>query len=281
MSIFSLEAPANTSDVYFMLPDINTVQSVQKQLLATSSSNCLSNLTRAGVMCERFRCQMGSDPSVGDASKLLSAIVKISFDSDPFTICHGYLVAPSWVVTTASCLAYRYVPHDQVIVRLIDRLIEWSIDWLINWLVDWSINWLIDWLIDWVIDWLIDGLMDWLIDWLIEFKLAWLVDSDSLIHLMKCDCFFLQECVQYAARLLRERLSLDGDRSGDTSAVFTGAVTAWPGFRPPATGPAGAVQFPSPVSADGNRPGPVQNGEIGQQWSHCSRTGGGSGHGHV
>jgi hypothetical protein len=115
MSIFSLEAPTgnNSNNVFWMDPDVRNAQPVQSHLRGTTSGNCLTNSTRAGVMCERFRCQSGSDPDTANPSKLLSAIVKISFDNDTFVICNGYLVAPMWVVTAASCLANRYIIYQK------------------------------------------------------------------------------------------------------------------------------------------------------------------------
>ncbi|OQV21189.1 putative Sortilin-related receptor [Hypsibius exemplaris] len=108
MTVFSLDAPMNGSDFFLMTPEVTGLQPIQRQLLPTAKlSDCARNTSRAGVTCEAFYCQTATDPASGDSSKFLSATIKINFDNDPFTFCNGYLVAPMWVVTAASCLAHR------------------------------------------------------------------------------------------------------------------------------------------------------------------------------
>ncbi|XP_055339785.1 uncharacterized protein LOC129589217 isoform X2 [Paramacrobiotus metropolitanus] len=108
MSVFTVPAPAtDTGNIFWLKPDFNATQTLLQQLHITTPNTCLDPNSRAGITCERFRCQIANDPGVGNQVKLQSAIVKIMFEGDAFTVCNGYLVAPMWILTSASCLQNR------------------------------------------------------------------------------------------------------------------------------------------------------------------------------
>ena len=109
MSVFSLATEAaNHSEFFWTGREFSSTSPIQSQLrVFSTASRCQNGNARAGVTCERFRCQLNANPDDDAPYKLLSAIVKITFEGDPFIACNGYLVAPMWIVTSASCLTNR------------------------------------------------------------------------------------------------------------------------------------------------------------------------------
>ncbi|XP_055339064.1 uncharacterized protein LOC129588728 isoform X2 [Paramacrobiotus metropolitanus] len=105
VAVFALPAPATeTGNTFSLKPDFNATLPLLQQLHISSPDTCSDPNSRAGITCEDFRCQIASDPGVGNQVNLQSAIVKITFDGDAFTVCNGHLVAPIWILTSASCL---------------------------------------------------------------------------------------------------------------------------------------------------------------------------------
>ncbi|GAV05830.1 hypothetical protein RvY_15901 [Ramazzottius varieornatus] len=112
LSVFSLAAEVtNHSEFFWSSREFNATSPIQGQLRVFSTAGrCQNGNARAGVTCERFRCQLNANPADEAPAKLLSSIVKITFEGDPFIACNGYLVAPMWIVTSASCLTNRTAP---------------------------------------------------------------------------------------------------------------------------------------------------------------------------
>lgn len=112
LSVFSVEQPppatANYS-TFRLATEFDSGPSVLQQLHSTALNACTDGKSSAAVTCEKFRCYVPMDPSAENQSKFQAAVVKITFEDDSFSICHGYLVAPMWVLTTVSCILNRWV----------------------------------------------------------------------------------------------------------------------------------------------------------------------------